>query len=595
MIATPVVDSHSLMRASCHFRTTLLLAGLTLSGPLLGQQQNGDTEEVFVDRAASAGLDFVHFNGMSGEYYYPEAIGSGGALLDYDNDGDLDVYLVQGTMAGPGKTIDQATLAPRHPLPLTDRLYRNDTRRDENGSPLLAFTDVTEQAGLSGSFYGMGAATGDYNNDGWLDIYITNFGPNQLLKNNGDGTFTDVTARAGVGDTRWSVAASFFDYDGDGWLDLYAANYVDFTYSLHKTCTRASGAQDYCGPLAYDGVPDRLFRNRGDGTFEDVSVRAGVNADYGGALGVVAADFNDDGRPDIYVANDLTPNHLWLNQGDGTFVDDALLAGGAVNRHGQAEASMGIAAEDFDADGDIDLLLTHLIGQSNTLYINQGSGFFQDRTLEHGLATPSWNYTGFGTGWFDYDGDGRFDLLVVNGDVKGVDALLQIHDPYPLHQPNQLYRNIGENLFEETTATAGAVFELSEVSRGAAFGDIDNDGDTDVLVVNNSGPARLLINQIGNTHGWIGLRLVGKDLPRDMIGAHITLYRAGQPAMFRRVHSDSSFASASDLRLHFGLGTAAVVDRIEVRWPSGAVESFDDVEVGSYNEVRQGTGRAVIQ
>ncbi len=582
------------MRTACQFRATLLLALLTFPGFLSGPAQGDDQQAAFVDRAASSGLDFVHFNGMSGEYYYPEMTGSGGAMLDYDNDGDLDLYLVQGTMMGPGKTVDQATFAPRHPLPMTDRLYRNDTEAGEDGQPVLAFTDVTVEAGLTGSFYGMGVATGDYNNDGWLDLYITNFGPNQLLKNNGDGTFTDVTAEAGVGDTRWSVAASFFDYDGDGWLDLYAANYVDFTYSLHKTCTRASGAQDYCGPLAYDGEPDRLFHNRGDGTFEDVSVKAGIDADYGGTLGVVTADFDGDGRPDIYIANDLTANNLWINQGDGTFVDEALFAGSAVNRHGQPEASMGIAAEDFDADGDIDLFLAHLIGETNTLYVNQGSGFFQDRTLEHGLGTPSWNFTAFGTGWFDYDNDGRLDLLVVNGDVKGVEALLQARDPYPLHQTNQLYRNVGDGLYEETTATAGAVFELSEVSRGAAFGDVDNDGDIDVLVVNNSGPARLLINQVVGG-GWIGLRLLGREPARDMIGARVALKRAGLPVLHRRVHSDSSFASASDLRVHFGLGASTVVDEIEVSWPSGLVESFADVEVGRYNEIREGTGQPVTR
>jgi hypothetical protein len=534
---------------------------------------------IFVDQAASSGLDFVH-------------TGSGAALIDYDNDGDLDVYLVQGDMMGRGKTLDDALFEPQHPLPLTDRLYRNDTEPGEDGSPVIRFTDVTAAAGLDSTHYGMGAATGDFDNDGWVDIYVANFGPNQLLRNRGDGTFEDVTTTSGVGDTRWSVAASFFDYDGDGWLDLFAANYVDFTYSLHKVCTRAAGAIDYCGPRAYDGQPDRLFRNRGDGTFEDVSVTAGVNAAYGGGLGTVVADFDQDGLPDIYVANDLSANQLWINQGDGTFIDDSLFSGSAVNRHGQPEASMGLAAEDFDNDGDIDLFMAHLLAETNTLFVNQGKGLFQDKTLEHGLATPSWNFTSFGTGWFDYDNDSLLDLLVVNGDVKAVEELIQARDPYPLHQTNQLFHAIGDGNYEEVTAEAGAVFELSEVSRGAAFGDIDNDGDTDVVVVNNAGPVRLLVNQTPNPGHWVGLRLIGKETPRDMIGARVELQRTGLPTLEKRVHSDSSFASASDLRVHFGLGDSTAISAVVVTWPSGLKERFPGVESGRYQDLVEGSGEA---
>jgi hypothetical protein len=582
------------VRVRSRSRALLWLSVLSLPGQLAGEERVTERSagaapaDIFVDVAAASGLDFVHFNGMSGELYYPEMVGGGAALVDYDDDGDLDVYLVQGTMMGPAKTIAEATFAPRHPEPLTDRLYRNDS---EPGAGLV-FTDVTAQASLTASHYGMGVATGDYDNDGRVDLYVTNFGPNQLLRNNGDGTFADTTAAAGVGDTRWSVAASFFDYDADGWLDLFVANYVDFSYAVHKVCARRSGERDYCGPLAYEPQPDRLFRNRGDGTFEDVSVRAGISTSSGAGLGAVAADFNGDGRNDIYVANDQTENQLWLNQGDGRFVDDAVLAGCAVNRHGLPEASMGVAGEDFDDDGDVDIFLSHLTGETNTLYVNQGGGTFQDRTLEHGLATPSLPFTGFGTGWLDYDNDGRLDVLVVNGEVRGIEALLQARDPYPLHQRNQLFHNLGGGLYEEVSTRAGAVFELSEVSRGAAFGDLDNDGDTDVLVVNNAGPARLLLNQVGQAAGWIGLRLIGRDQPRDMIGARVALARRDLPTLQRRVHSDASYASASDLRVHFGLGDRADVEAIEIVWPSGLIETFTDLPVGRYSDVREGTGQA---
>ena len=579
----------------------LLLPGLlTASGVGVGVGQEPPTgqREMFVDRAAETGLDFVHFNGMSGEFYYPEMTGGGAALLDYDGDGDLDVYLVQGKMLGRGKTVDDALFPPRHPLPLTDRLYRNELVSPDGGGE-LRFTDVTAEAGLTRSEYGIGVTTGDFDNDGRIDIYVTNYGSNQLLRNRGDGTFEDVTAAAEVDDTRWSVAASFFDYDRDGWLDLFVANYVDFTEAVHKVCTRASGARDYCGPLAYAPEPDRLFRNRGDGTFEEVTARAGLGTVYGAALGASTADFDDDGWPDIYVANDMTPNQLWINQGDGTFVDDSLLAGSGVNREGKPEASMGVATEDFDGDGDVDIFLTHLLGETNTLYVNDGGGFFQDRTLEHGLATPSWNYTGFGTGWFDIDNDGWLDLLVLNGEVKALEELVERRDPYPLHQPNQIYRNQGDGTYEEITARAGSVFELSEVSRGAAFGDLDNDGDTDVVVVNNAGPVRLLINQVGQDAAWIGFRLLGSptaaaetagDGRRDMLGARLALHREGAPTLHRRVRTDSSYAAANDPRVLFGLGEGRDLTRLEVVWPDGGRESFDDFEIGAYNVLVQGTG-----
>jgi hypothetical protein len=546
---------------------------------------------IFVDAAESAGLTFVHFNGMSGEHYFNEMMGGGAALIDYDNDGDLDVYLVQGHMLGRGKTTADAWLPPHHPEPLTDRLYRNDLQRGTDGSRVLRFTDMTEASGTLPAGYGMGVTTGDYDNDGWVDLYVTNFGSNQLLRNRGDGTFEDVTAATGTDDRRWSVAATFLDFDRDGWLDLYVGNYVDFSLASQTACLLPSGAQTYCSPGAYRPEPDSLFRNRGDGQFEDVSIRAGIRTEYGAGLGAVAADFNGDRWIDLYVANDQMPNQLWINRQDGSFSNEALMAGVAVNQDGQPEASMGVDALDFDADGDVDLVMTHIDQESNTVYVNDGSGLFEDASFRTGLGLPSLIYTGFGTGWFDYDNDGWLDLLVVNGAVIDLEPLIRAGDPYPLHQINQLFRNLGTGKFEEITSQAGKVFELSEVSRGAAFGDVDNDGDTDVVVVNNNGPVRLLLNQVGQDRPWMGLRAVGRG--RDMLGAEVIVSRPDGPLLSRRVHTDGSYASASDPRVLIGLGQESSVSRVEVRWPDGGVEEWDGLNVGEYTTLRQGDGRPV--
>ena len=561
-----------------------------LTGPLPARPDATAKTEVFIDRTAASGLDFVHFNGMSGRYYFSEITGAGGALFDYDNDGDLDLYLVQGRMLGPDSELSKALVAPKHPLPLKDRLYRNDLKV-VGGVAQIKFTDVTEESRLAAHAYGMGAATGDYNNDGWVDLYVTNFAAsNQLWHNNGDGTFADVTATAGVGEERWSVAATFFDYDLDGFLDLFVANYVDFTLARNKACLKENSLRDYCGPQSYKTEPDRLFRNRGDGTFEDVSKKVGIADATGAGLGAIAADLDGNGWPDLYVANDMSPNRLWLNQGQQGFLDDALLLGCAVNREGQPEASMGVDAGDFDGDGDEDLFMTHLTRESNTLYVNDGGALFHDRTRETALANPSWTYTGFGTAWFDYDNDGWLDLLAVNGAIYVLLDLVREGDPFPLHQTNQLFRNLGNGTFAEVTRDAGEVFELSEVSRGALFGDVDNDGDTDVVVTNNSGPARLLINEVGNRKPWLGLRLVGQKTPRDMVGAKLFVHRAGKPPLLRRVRTDGSYASANDPRVLVGLGEDPAVTRVEVVWPDGQVEWWNGLPLGMYIALTQGSG-----
>jgi hypothetical protein len=552
--------------------------------------QSAPAAEWFSERAQSAGLDFTHFNGMSGEFYFEEIMGSGAALLDYDNDGDLDVYVVQGQMLGPRKTLADALIPPRMPLPLTDRLYRNDLEARADGSRTLRFTDVTKASGLDVQSYGMGVTTGDFDNDGWIDLYRTRRGTAQLFRNNGNGTFSDVSARAGTNHSSWSVSASFLDFDRDGWLDLYVGNYVNNDDT--RKCLSALGERDYCGPQGFEPVPDRLYRNRGNGTFADVTALAGAAREYGRAMGVVAADVNADGWTDIYVANDMSENLLWLNQRDGTFKNGALLAGVALDQSGAVQAGMGVDAGDVDNDGDEDLFVTNLSTQYNTLYVNNGSGLFEDRSVSSGLGTPRQRYTGFGTLFFDYDNDGWLDVLVVNGAVFTKRALAAAKDPYPLHEPNQLFRNLGSGRFEDVTARAGTAFQLSEVSRGAAFGDLDNDGDTDVVVTNNSGPARLLINNLGNRNRWLGLRLVGGKPPRDMLGARVGVFRKEGAPLWRRARTDGSYASAHDPRVLVGLGAATAVPRVRVVWPSGRIEEWTNLAVDQWRTLTEGAGQA---
>ncbi len=530
----------------------------------------------FEDRAAESGLDFVHFNGMTGELFLVENMGSGSALLDYDRDGDLDVFLVQGALLGPGKTFDDATFPPRGSTPPRDRLFRNDSPLDGAGD--LRFVDVTDRSGLRSLGYGMGVAAGDYDGDGWVDLYVTNFGSNQLWRNRGDGTFEDTTEVAGADDRRWSVPAVFFDYDRDGRLDLFLANYVDFSFSGRQRCSLPTGAPDYCAPLAYDPQPDRLLRNRGDGTFEDVTRRSGLGDEIGNGLGAVSADFDGDGWPDLYVANDMMANRMWINLGDGTFRDDGLIGGSAVNEEGQAEASMGITVGDVDADGHLDLFMTHLQGETNTFYRGDGTGGFTDATRASGLGQPSWAATAFGTGWVDFENDGWLDLVTVNGAVSSIEALVRAEDPYPLHQPNQAFRNLG-GTFEEVALEDGDA--RSEVSRGVAIGDVDNDGDGDVLLSNNAGPVRLLLNRRGQASGWIGLRVAGRS-GAPALGAKVRVERDRDAALERRVQADGSYASANDSRVLAGLGEEGAVGRVVVTWPRGETRAWERPTMGRY-------------
>jgi enediyne biosynthesis protein E4 len=538
----------------------------------------------FVDRAEETGLRFTHFNGMSGKLYYAEIIGSGVALFDYDNDGDLDVFLVQGKMLGSGTPV----FAPPAGAPLEGRLFRNDLTVNADGTRALRFTDVTESSGIRATGYGMGVATGDFNNDGCVDLYVTNLGPNQLWRNNCDGTFTDVTKKSGTGDPAWSVSAAFVDVDQDGWLDLFVGNYLNYTIESNTPCFSPSGRPDYCSPNVYRPQPSRLYHNNHDGTFTDVTAAAGMAQEFGPALGVATADFNGDGWMDIYVANDGQPNQLWINQRDGTFRNTGVLSGTAMNAHGKPKAGMGVDAGDFDNDGDEDLFVANLRGEGNDLYVNDGSGLFEEQSGRSGLGVASQPYTGFGATWLDVDNDGWLDVLIVNGAVQTLEALRQASDPFPLHQAKLLFRNGGKGRFEEVAGRAGAALQLSDVSRGAAFGDIDNDGDIDVVVANNSGKARLLINQIGQRNHWVGLRLLGKQ-KRDMLGARVAITREDGLTIWRRARADGSYASANDPRVVAGLGPSSKPVRVRVTWPGGMTEEWDNVAVDRYTALKEGT------
>jgi len=554
----------------------------------------------FIDRAEESGLYFRHVNGAEGKFYYAEVIAPGAGLVDYDSDGDLDVILVQGGSftgpgsRGPGSGARDSGFGIRES---GSRLFRNDLTVNADGTRTLRFTDVTEASGIVSRGYGMGVATGDFNNDGCVDLYLTSLGPNQLFRNNCNGTFTDVSKQSRTDDPSWTVSSAFLDFDRDGWLDLFVGNYLSWRVESNTPCFTPSGRPDYCSPNVYQPQPSRLLRNNHDGTFIDVTTAAGIAREFGPALGVSTADFNGDGWTDVYVANDGQPNQLWINQRNGTFRNTGLLSGTALSAHGKAKAGMGVDAGDFDNDGDEDLFVTNLTGEGNDLYVNDGSGLFEEQGARSGLGAASRGYTGFGTGWLDIDNDGLLDTLTVNGAVQTIEALRRVNDPFPLHQRKQLFRNPGQGRFEDVTARGGVAFELSEVGRGAAFGDIDNDGDTDVLVGNNNGQPRLLVNNIGNRNHWIGLRLIGaaqgtsESQARDMLGARVGIVRDGGPTLWRRARSDGSYASANDPRVLVGLGQSTSVSRVRVIWPSGKTEEWSSIPNDRYTTLREGEAR----
>jgi hypothetical protein len=555
-------------------------------------QHPAETTALFEDVSTATGLDFQHFIGATGSFFTPEIMGSGVALLDYDGDGDLDVFVLQGTILDKSKSLRDALFPPPQTHWPGNRLFRNELIPTGK----LRFVDVTEQAGLGGyGAYGMGVAVGDYDNDGHPDIFVSNFGRNSLYHNNGDGTFTDVTDKAGVGEDSFSASAAFVDYDRDGYLDLFVTRYNAFTVQSNKKCYNYAGGREYCGPGDYQSLSSKLYHNDGHGHFVDVTQKAGIGASVGNGLGVVCADFNGDGWMDIYVANDKTPNHLWINQHNGTFKDMALITGAAYNADGKALSGMGVTAGDFDNDGDEDIFVTNLTGEPDTLYQNDGSGNFEDVTNLYGLAHTTFPLTGFGTLWFDYDNDGRLDLFVTNGEVRVIDS--QPGKPFPYSQTNQLLHNEGKT-FRDVTVQAGPAFQVSGVGRGAAFGDIDNDGDIDIVVTDANGPVRLLLNQTSNRNHWIEALLRGVRSNRDAYGARVALYRKGRPPLWRRVGTDGSYLSAHDPRVHFGLGTDAgmkesPIERIVVTWPGGAKESWPVTKPDQILHLSEGAGKSV--
>lgn len=534
--------------------TTLALLCGALAG---GSEASGGVR--FVDATVEAGLDFTHLSGMTGELWTLEIIGAGVGILDYDGDGRMDVWLVQG-----GPLVERTSAE----LP-SDRLFRN-----VGGPGELAFVDVTETAGIAAARYGMGIATADVDNDGDTDVFLANYGPNELWLNLGDGRFRNATAGSGIDGERWSISASFADVDGDGLLDLYVANYLDFAIATAKPC-RAAGQPSYCPPSRFPGVGDRLYRNLGGGRFRDVTTAAGVATARTAGMGVVADDFDGDAHVDFYVVNDGSANLLWLNDGAGRFKETALTAGAAVNGAGAAEAGMGVAAADFDADGDTDIFVAHDTGETNTLYLSDGRGTFEDRTDIAGLAAGSLAFTGFGTGWQDFDADGDLDLFAANGTVRFVPGQLAASTGPPLRQRNQLWLNDG-GLYRR--ANGGPAFALEYASRGAAFGDLDNDGDIDIVVSNNHARARLYRNDTPRS-SWLGVIVDART--SVLVGTRVSIDQPGTGS--RRVHTDGSYASAHDARIVFGLGTSAGPRHVTVRWPDGDEQHFGPLAVNRYH------------
>ncbi len=553
------------------------LLGITLLLGCGSDESKEETREVesawFVDVTAESGLTFDHQNGFSGYRYLPETMGGGVAWLDYDGDGSLDAYFVNSTAAAGDESA----------RPATNRLFRNQGDR--------SFEDVTETAGVGDAGFGQGCTVGDYDNDGDADLYVLNDGPNILYRNDGDGTFTNVSANAGVAGDSWSVSAGFFDYDRDGDLDLYVVNYLIFSKDLQRQ--RFQGfegrAPAYPHPDRFDGAPDRLYRNDGEGRFEDVSDESGIASIIPGkGLGLALSDFDDDGDIDVYVANDSTRNFLFENNGDGRFAETAALAGAAYNIDGQTEASMGVACGDVQGDGRTDLFVTHLDLETNTFYENasrDGLTEFVDATLRSGLAEPSLNRVGFGAALFDYDHDGDLDLIVTNGHV-----IDNIADRYPTRahaQADQLFRNDGDRLVD-VSHLAGPYFRERRVGRGLALGDFDNDGDLDVLIGNNGQPAVLLENRAPKVGHWIRVRLDGDERdPRDGQGSRLTLLAGGR-TLIRELRACESYASASEAWAHFGVGKAERIERLVIRWPSGHLETFEDLPADRAYTVRHG-------
>ncbi len=508
-------------------------------------------ESIFVDVTESAGINFVHSDGRSGLRLFNEFLGSGCGFFDYDNDGFLDIYFVNGAIQ-KGNAQDEK---------LQNALYRN------NGDG--TFSDTTEIAGVGSTSYGVGATVGDYDNDGDLDLYVTNFGGDQLYRNNGDGTFTDITIQAHVKNAKWGTSCAFADVDNDGDLDLYITNYADYNPKEEIRCEE-KGIHIYCGPHAYPAVHDTFFRNNGDGTFIDMSTlfqSKTLQPMHG--LGVTFGDYDGDGDIDLYVANDQDPNFLFQNQENNQILEVALISGVCYNDMGKEEVGMGTDFGDYNNDGKLDLTVSNYQTETNTLYHNHGGSFFIDNTIPSGIAEVTHGYLGWGIKFFDYDNDGYQDIFVANGHLMDNISVLEKHVSYP--QKNLLFRNLGDGKFVNVK-TQNDGLALKKVSRGVAIGDYDNDGDLDILVSNINQRPDLLQNVVGNQNNWIQLNVVGKKSNRSGIGARIKVV-TGSHVQYREVQSGGSYLSFHDLRAHFGVGVAKQIDFLEIRWTSGQVNN----------------------
>ncbi len=537
--------------------TAILLSGALL---LTGTQPRATAPALFADVTAQAGISFVHASGATPDKHMVETFGSGLAWIDFDNDGFVDLYFVSGAAGS------------------SNALYRNN--RDGT------FSDVTRQSGsaATASAYKTGVAVGDYDNDGDLDLYVTAFGPNILLRNNGDGTFSDVTTAAGVagGAHDWSTSTGFFDYDRDGDLDLYVANYLDVRDENPWCGQRRPGYRMYCNPTIFEGTPDRLFRNNGDGTFTDVSAKAGVANPAGKGLGVVVCDVDRDGDPDIYVANDLVRNFLYRNNGDGTFTDIAYASGVGFDMNGKPQAGMGVDCGDIDGNGYPELFVTNFSEELNTLYENRGDGLFEDVSQKLGLAS-GFLPLGFGTRMYDVDNDGDLDLHVTNGHVIDNVKLYQPNLSY--EQKDLLYENVGGR-FTDISAEGGAALQAPRVGRGLAVADYDNDGYLDVAISSLGRRAVLLKNQGARKGNWIEMRAQGSASNTFGLGATVRATVEGR-TIVREINNVSSYLSSSDTRLHLGLGKARSIQRLEILWPSGRRQVLDDVAANQILTIKE--------
>ena len=526
----------------------------------------------YVDVASKVGIRFQHENAASTEKYLIETMGSGCGWIDYDQNGLLDLYLVNGGIT----KLYQPSRAP------TGALYRN------NGDG--TFADVTAKAGVGAEgLFGMGVAIGDYDNDGYPDLLVLGYGACILYHNNGDGTFTDVTEKAGVANLgKWASSAAWFDYDNDGKLDLIVANYVDWSPERNLWCgDRGPGMRSYCHPDVYHGQPPTLFHNNGDGTFTDISIRSRIGLKGGNGLGVVTFDYDNDGWQDIFVANDHMPNSLFHNNRDGTFEEVGYAAGVAVGMDGQFEAGMGTDAADTTGNGRLNLIVTHLDQQLARLYENQGDASFEDATFRSKLSYSTFHVSGFGTRFLDYDNDGARDLFMANGHV--LDNIEKYRSDVRYAEPKMMFRNIGNGIFTNVSDTLGADFQRPFVSRGAAVADFDNDGDLDILVSNNGQAPQLLRNDGGNDNNWLQLFLIGTKSNRDAVGARVKVI-AGDLTLYEQRKGGMSYQSAQDPRLHFGLGQRNNVDSVEITWPSGEITKLGHLKADRIVSVQEGKG-----